>query len=145
MNDACVYFAEKDGRIKIGTSINLRRRLRVLGATYLAAISGSYTEEREMHQRFSLDCIEGEWFAPSPLLMEYVGCLPPWSGLETPAPVEPPVGTNTVAEWFHVTPDTVRRWADDELVPHFRTPGGQRRFRRADLEPLLATANGRTA
>ncbi|HEX8551543.1 MAG TPA: helix-turn-helix domain-containing protein [Abditibacteriaceae bacterium] len=31
---------------------------------------------------------------------------------------------------------TVRRWADEEKLPHLRTPGGQRRFRFADVMAL---------
>ena len=33
---------------------------------------------------------------------------------------------------------TLRRWADAGTVPCFRTPGGHRRFRRADLESWVA-------
>ena len=33
-----------------------------------------------------------------------------------------------VAELFGVTDITVNKWADDGLIPSFRTPGGQRRF-----------------
>lgn len=40
-----------------------------------------------------------------------------------------------------VHPDTLRNWADEGKVPFIRTPGGQRRFRRSDIEALL----GRTA
>lgn len=38
-----------------------------------------------------------------------------------------------VAELLEVTPRTVRRWADAETLPSFRTVGGQRRFRWGDL------------
>ena len=38
---------------------------------------------------------------------------------------------------------TLRRWADAGTVPCFRTPGGHRRFRRADLE--IWTAGARAA
>lgn len=33
---------------------------------------------------------------------------------------------------------TLRRWSDSGRVPAIRTPGGQRRFRRSDLDALLA-------
>jgi len=36
-------------------------------------------------------------------------------------------------ELLGVHPDTLRRWADSGDIPHFRTPGGHRRFRRANL------------
>jgi excisionase family DNA binding protein len=32
---------------------------------------------------------------------------------------------------------TLRRWADAGSAPHFRTPGGHRRFRKADLEQWM--------
>lgn len=33
---------------------------------------------------------------------------------------------------------TVRRWAESGHLPVVRTPGGHRRFRRSDVEALLA-------
>ncbi len=38
---------------------------------------------------------------------------------------------------FNVAPDTVAGWADKGKLPSFRTPGGQRRFRREDVEAFL--------
>ena len=38
------------------------------------------------------------------------------------------------AEILGVHPDTLRAWADDGKVAMWRSPGGQRRFRRRDLE-----------
>ena len=37
-----------------------------------------------------------------------------------------------------VHPSTLARWADKGLLGFFKTPGGQRRFRRADVEALIA-------
>ena len=42
-----------------------------------------------------------------------------------------------------LTPDAVRQWADDGKLASFRTPGGQRRFRREDVEAFLT--NGEDA
>lgn len=42
-----------------------------------------------------------------------------------------------VAELFRVTPDAVRQWADDGKLASFRTPGGQRRFHRADVDAFI--------
>jgi excisionase family DNA binding protein len=41
------------------------------------------------------------------------------------------------AKYLGVAQSTVRKWADRELVPAFYTPGGHRRFRRADLDAFL--------
>lgn len=47
-----------------------------------------------------------------------------------------------VAAIFRVSPATVRLWARLGKLPEVRTPGGQRRFRRADVDALL---NGPTS
>lgn len=44
-----------------------------------------------------------------------------------------------VAAVFGVDVTTVARWADDGRLPHFKTPGGRRRFRREDVEAFLKT------
>lgn len=36
-----------------------------------------------------------------------------------------------------VSTTAVADWADKGLIPHFKTPGGQRRFRREDVEQFL--------
>jgi excisionase family DNA binding protein len=38
------------------------------------------------------------------------------------------------SELLGIHPTTLRRWADEGSVPHFRTPGGHRRFRAAELD-----------
>jgi excisionase family DNA binding protein len=45
-----------------------------------------------------------------------------------------------VAEQFGVGLTTVARWADSGHIPSIRTPGGHRRFRRSDVDALLAKA-----
>lgn len=42
-----------------------------------------------------------------------------------------------VAAIFKVSVTTVGKWADVGKLPHFRTPGGQRRFRMADVQTFL--------
>lgn len=44
--------------------------------------------------------------------------------------------TQQVAALFAVTPSTVVKWADQGRVPCFRTPGGHRRFYRAEMEAI---------
>jgi excisionase family DNA binding protein len=39
---------------------------------------------------------------------------------------------------FRVTPRTLRHWSDTGKVPSFRTVGGHRRYRYAELAPLIA-------
>ena len=38
---------------------------------------------------------------------------------------------------------TIRRWADKGVLPHFRTPGGQRRFYVDELDSFLASLQPR--
>jgi excisionase family DNA binding protein len=39
-----------------------------------------------------------------------------------------------VAEVLHVSSKTILRWADEGRIPFTMTPGGQRRFRRHDVD-----------
>jgi excisionase family DNA binding protein len=41
------------------------------------------------------------------------------------------------ARYLGVAQGTIRKWADQSRIPAFYTPGGHRRFRRADLEAFL--------
>lgn len=41
------------------------------------------------------------------------------------------------AEMLGVHPATLRTWADAGVIPSFRTPGGHRRFARADVEAFI--------
>lgn len=45
--------------------------------------------------------------------------------------------TSEVARYCHVTPDTIRKWAEAGRIPVFKTPGGHRRIRRDDLVRFL--------
>jgi excisionase family DNA binding protein len=42
------------------------------------------------------------------------------------------------ARFLGVAQSTIRKWSDDGRVPAFYTPGGHRRFRRAELEAFIA-------
>lgn len=48
-----------------------------------------------------------------------------------------PLTSGQVAALFNVSAQTVANWADEGKIPHFRTPSGQRRFRRADVLKFL--------
>lgn len=52
-------------------------------------------------------------------------------------PTSLPLTSGQVAKLFNVHPTTVMDWADKGLLPAFRTPGGQRRFRREDIDAFL--------
>ncbi len=45
------------------------------------------------------------------------------------------------AALLDVHPDTLRRWADEGKVRSLRTPGGQRRFTRADIDAVYGEAS----
>ena len=42
------------------------------------------------------------------------------------------------ARFLGVAQSTIRKWSDEGKVRAFYTPGGHRRFRRADLEEFIA-------
>ncbi|WP_338701295.1 BldC family transcriptional regulator [Streptomyces sp. Q6] len=46
-----------------------------------------------------------------------------------------------VAALLGVDPKTVTRWANLGKLPCFRTPGGHRRYRRADVERLTRSGD----
>lgn len=47
-----------------------------------------------------------------------------------------PMTTGDVGALFGVSPQTVKRWADDGRLPFFLTVGGHYRFNAADVEAL---------
>jgi len=47
------------------------------------------------------------------------------------------------ARLIGITPDTLRRWANDGVLPTQRVrPGSHRRYRRSDVEALIARNSG---
>ncbi|MHB2022673.1 MAG: helix-turn-helix domain-containing protein [Mycobacteriales bacterium] len=51
---------------------------------------------------------------------------------------------SAVALLFGVDAQTVRRWSDSGLLATQRTVGGHRRFRRSDVQALLAQTAGQS-
>ena len=49
------------------------------------------------------------------------------------------------AKHLGVAQSTIRKWSDSGRVPAFYTPGGHRRYRRADLDVFLSQSGGVTA
>ena len=41
------------------------------------------------------------------------------------------------AEYLGVSPASLRNWSDQGRLPVYRTPGGQRRYRLADLDAFI--------
>jgi hypothetical protein len=71
----CVYFAEADGRIKIGWSRKVATRVAQLQTgspvpiKLLGVTPGGRSLERELHHRFAADRLTGEWFTATPELL----------------------------------------------------------------------------
>ena len=47
-----------------------------------------------------------------------------------------------VARLLHVSPKTISRWAELDLIPCLVTLGGHRRFHRADVEVIARRMEG---
>ena len=79
-----VYFAQRDGLIKIGSSANPRQRCRNLGADLLVVSPpcrpGTYRLELAIHRTFDYLRVRGEWFRPDvyllQLMVDFVGNEP---------------------------------------------------------------------
>lgn len=75
-----VYFieAEGSGRIKIGTTDRLDKRLAALRASsplplnLIATIAGDFNDERRLHHRFAHLRLHGEWFSAAPELLAFL-------------------------------------------------------------------------
>lgn len=70
-----VYFAEKDGLVKIGCSTSVLLRVPTLKARLLAIEPGGYAREWELHQQFADDRAFGEWFRYSDALHRHIASL----------------------------------------------------------------------
>ena len=55
----------------------------------------------------------------------------------TTTAAERPLTSGQVAELFAVDSKTVLRWANTGNLPSFKTPGGHRRYRLADIQARL--------
>ena len=64
----------------------------------------------------------------------------------TPMPANEPdwLTLGQAAKHLGVAQSTIRKWSDSGRVPAFYTPGGHRRYRRADLDAFLAQSGGTT-
>lgn len=70
-----VYFARKDGLIKIGSSVDPSRRLRELRVEILVTTPGDKRTELAFHTLFADAAVGNEWFRPVPELLEVIESL----------------------------------------------------------------------
>lgn len=71
-----VYYVRFQHLVKIGTTINLTKRLTAIPHDeVLATERGDYTIENERHWQFRDDRVKGEWFRMSPALMAHIARL----------------------------------------------------------------------
>lgn len=52
------------------------------------------------------------------------------------------VGIKDAAEYIGVDVSTIRRWltTNPKTIPHYRTPGGHRRFKLSDLDQFMRSS-----
>lgn len=75
--EGLVYFGWGGGLVKVGTTRgSVAKRARTHGITILATEPGSYTREKELHDRFAHAKEHGEWFRPDVWLMAHIAGLP---------------------------------------------------------------------
>ena len=80
-----VYYVRFDDRIKIGTTGNLKQRMRAVWHDEVVALErGGRRRERSRHEQFAMSRLGGEWFAASADLMEHIeqvraGVDDPWT------------------------------------------------------------------
>lgn len=67
-----VYFAQRQGLIKIGHSRSVPNRVCALKSELLGAVPGGKEIETELHTRFSHLRVKGEWFKPGDDLLSYI-------------------------------------------------------------------------
>ena len=70
-----VYYAERDGLIKIGTSTAVQRRIHELAAVLLTTEPGGRKEETQRHRQFAASWVHGEWFRPDEDLLRHIEAL----------------------------------------------------------------------
>lgn len=58
--------------------------------------------------------------------------------METVTDITPKLlNVGQAAEYLGVSSASLRKWSNDGLVPTYRTPGGQRRYSRTDLDRFI--------
>lgn len=67
-----VYFAAREGLIKIGVTSDPKRRARELDLTMLLVIPGGRDDERRFHRRWRRYRSGLEWFMPNASLLAFI-------------------------------------------------------------------------
>jgi hypothetical protein len=76
-----VYYLQFGDRIKIGTSTNFRSRIKAIPHDRILAIEkGTRSLEQARHKQFETDHVTGEWFSPSPALLDHIKSIRPRDG-----------------------------------------------------------------
>jgi hypothetical protein len=75
--ESFVYFALSAEKVKIGITTNLGQRISLLRIAHpdiklLGHIPGGRRIEKQLHSRFSKDCLGGEWFRFTPELQRTI-------------------------------------------------------------------------
>jgi hypothetical protein len=71
-----VYYMKFSDRVKIGTSIDLKRRLEeVTNDCLMATEPGDTVTEKERHSQFKQYHIRGDWFELSDAIIEHITCV----------------------------------------------------------------------
>lgn len=67
-----VYFAERDGLVKIGFSTTPKIRISALKSKLIGCMAGDKKVEKSLHRLFSHAWVHGEWFRPTLSLTEFI-------------------------------------------------------------------------
>ena len=122
-----VYFVQAaDGSVKIGTTRQLLLRQRNLasyvpgGVKLLCTVPGDGTLEAHYHATFAEDLISGEWYRPTPAILETVDRLARYGRLALPAGFLPQDGTKASAALADRRARIIERMA--VLIRHCAAP-----------------------
>lgn len=121
LDESVVYYLRFCCRVKIGTSVNLPERLKVIPHhEVLATEPGGLQLERQRHLEFEALSDVGEWFDYGPELQAHVLRL---QGREPML-----VDTEAAAYYGGVTIETIYRWAQEGRLTRYggRGKGGAR-------------------
>lgn len=134
-----VYFAERDGHIKIGYSRNPYQRVRALNARLISFVPGDKRLEAEYHRQFADAALGHEWFLATPRLRRLAESFPLPEPLVA-KPIPPEVELLTAHDVADITgigvAEVYQRVRRGALPTPVRVGPRLIRFRRAEVEAL---------